>query len=248
MARKATRTAVPRAMQVQLARVFGANSADPRKTERTASEWKVVLRKVLHELDRYVQANVDCDELHSMFIATGLFSADESLNQDDFWPGYAEGLTRVILLLLGDYPDHHRRKGGPKAKDHYSLSLMRTLQYGQSVEQRSRTLLVAGNVGLPGLRTRPRDVLMGIRQAGFGGTHADFVQWFKKKYPDEYTAVFSLRWRKACGVAACANRCANPILCRRDQARSPVTCIAIARKSAPVYLLSQPQELVAARS
>lgn len=179
-------------MQVQLARLFGAESKEAKRIQRSAKEWKVTLRKVLQQLDRYIQTNVDTDEMHSMLIASGLFAADESLKSDDFWAGYAEGLTRVVLTLLGDYPDHRRRKGGAKSADHYSLRLHRSLHYVQGTEQRFRTLIAAGAFGLPGLKTPPREVLMDFRrQFGSKPTHAQFVRWYKKQFPDQYTAVFS---------------------------------------------------------
>lgn len=192
MTATATRSAVPKSMQVQLGRLFGTGSKEARRMQRSPEEWKATLRNVLHELDRYIQANVDTDELHATMIASGLFAADESLKDDDFWPGYAEGLTRVVLMLLGDYPDHRRRTGGKKSADHYSLGLHRSLHYTQSTEQRFRTLLAAGVFGLPGLNTPPREVLMEFRgRFGSKPTHAQFVRWYKKQFPDQYTAVFS---------------------------------------------------------
>jgi hypothetical protein len=172
--------------------LFGSASVETSQVTRTASQWKRTLRKVLHELDHYVTANVDTDELHSLIIASGLFAADESLKTDEFWPGYAEGLTRVILALLGDYPDHRRRKRGAKSSDHYSLQYCRSLQYGQNADQRFRTLLAAGAVGLEGLSQPPREVLDDFR-ARFGSrkTWAQFLRWYKKKFPSDYTAVFS---------------------------------------------------------
>jgi hypothetical protein len=192
VATKSIKTAVPEAMQVQLGRLFGAESWEARQIARTAREWKATLRRVLHELDRYIRANVDTDELHAMMIASGLCAADESLKQEDFWPGYAEGITRVVLTLLGNYPDHRRRKAGAKSRGHYSLGSERALHYSQNAEQRFRTLLTAGVFALPGLKAPPRDVLMEFRRHfGSKPTHAEFVQWFKKCFPDQYTAVFS---------------------------------------------------------
>lgn len=72
MATKSIKTAVPQSMRVQLGRLFGADSRDSVQKHRTDREWKTTLRKVLHEVDRYIQANVDTDELHAMMIATGL--------------------------------------------------------------------------------------------------------------------------------------------------------------------------------
>jgi hypothetical protein len=192
MASRRVKTAVPEGMQVQLGRLFGAESREARQTERTTREWKATLRRVLHEIYLYIQANVDTDELHTMMIASGFYAADESLKEEDFWPGYAEGITRVVLTLLGDYPDHRRRKAGAKPRHHYYLGSDRTLHYSQNAEQRFRTLLAAGSVGLPGLKTPPRDVLMDFRRRfGSKPTHAEFVRWFKKYFPDQYTAVFS---------------------------------------------------------
>lgn len=192
MARKAPTSPVPKSVQVQLARLFGSGSVEATKQVRTASEWKRTLRRVLHELDRYITTNVDTDELHATILASGLFAADESLKAEEFWPGYAEGLTRVILGLLGDYPDHRRRRRGAKSSDHYRLQLCRSLQYAQNSDQRFRTLLAAGAFGLNGLSRRPREVLDEFRSRyGSRPTWVQFLRWYKKNFPEDYTAVFS---------------------------------------------------------
>ena len=147
---------------------------------------------MLHELDRYVAANVDTDELHFFIIASGLFAADESLKDEDFWPGYTEGVTRALLALLGDYPDHRRRKTGAKSADHYRLNLHRSLNYTQGSDQRFRTLLAAGVFGVPGLSRPPREVLNEFRgRYGSRPTWTEFLRWYKKNFAGDYTAVFS---------------------------------------------------------
>jgi hypothetical protein len=193
MARNARATAVPKAAQVQLGRLFGSTSVEALKQTRTVAEWKRTLRKTLHELESYIIANIDTDELHANFVASGLFAAEESLKEENFWPGYAEGLTRIVLTLLGDYPDHRRRKGGAKASGHYGLQLYRSLHYTQSSEQRFRTLLGAGRVfGTKRLSRPPQEVLDEFRSR-FGNQpdHAHFLRWYKKNFPADYTAVFS---------------------------------------------------------
>ena len=87
-------TAVPKAMQIQLARLFGPGSREARLTTRSATEWRSTLKAVVRELDRYVAHNVDTDELHRSMLMSGLAAAHESLKGNDFWPGYAEGITR----------------------------------------------------------------------------------------------------------------------------------------------------------
>lgn len=162
--KKQTSTAVPKAMRVQLGRLFGNQSRDALFEARTPAQWKATLRRVLREIDRYVQANVDTDELHEFIIASGLLAADEALKQDDYWPGYTEGLTRVLFTLMGDYPDHRRRKGGARSADHYSLGALRQVQYAQGVGQRLTTLLAAGTIGFPPLSAPPRAALNEFRR------------------------------------------------------------------------------------
>ena len=172
--------------------MFGSNAKEARKTDRTPAQWKAALRKVLRELHLYVQANVDSDELHFHIVATGLLAASESLNDEDFWPGYAEGITRVALALLGDYPDHRRRNGGAKSSDHYLLNPHRTVLYTQTGEQRFRTLMAAGVFGVPGLSVPPREVLTKYRERfGTGQTRLHFLRWYRKHFPSDYAAVFS---------------------------------------------------------
>ncbi len=193
IARKAPATVLPKAVRVQLGRLFGSTSAEAVKQTRTVSEWKRTLRKILFEIESYILANVDTDEVHANFVASGLFAAEESLKEENFWPGYAEGLTRIVLTLLGDYPDHRRRKGGAKSSGHYGLQQCRSLHYTQSSEQRFRTLWAAGRVfGTKKLSRPPQEVLDEFRDR-FGNepTHAHFLRWYKKNFPGDYTVVFS---------------------------------------------------------
>ena len=85
---------------------------------RTPTEWRKTLRLELQELDRYLTENVETDDLHKSMLRLGLDSADKALNEEDFWPGYLEGITRLALLLMGDYPDHRGRKPGRKKSEH----------------------------------------------------------------------------------------------------------------------------------
>jgi hypothetical protein len=99
-------------MEVQLARLFGAASAEAKMKSRSPAQWKRTLRGVLLELFRYLEANVETDDVHWPMLHSGLAAAYESLKGSDFWPGYVEGITRLALILMGDYPDHRKRKEG----------------------------------------------------------------------------------------------------------------------------------------
>ena len=123
---------VPQGVQIQLARLFGDTSREARASHRTPAAWRITLRKVLRELDGYLEANVDTDDLHRLMLASCLWAAEESLKQEDFWPAYSEAITRFSLLLLSDYPDHRRRKPGRKRDNPCDLTARRTVHYSQS--------------------------------------------------------------------------------------------------------------------
>jgi hypothetical protein len=182
---------VPKAMQVQLARLFGTESKEASTCTRRTTEWRKTLKAALREIDRYIAENADTDELHRWMLLSGLAAADESLNEEDFWPGYAEGITRLALMLLGDYPDHRKGKPGRKKDHHYSLNSCRSAQWVQTPEQRFRTVMEAGSIGYPTLSAKPRDVLDDFRrQFGFKPNWADFMEWYRANFPRDYAALF----------------------------------------------------------
>lgn len=178
-------------MQIQLARLFGSRSKHASTDTRTAAQWRKTLKAVLHEIDRYIAANVDTDELHRFMLSSGLAAAEESLKQEDFWPGYAEGITRLALVLLGDYPDHRKRKPGRKHQGYYMLNGTRSIQWAQTAKQRFRTVLDVGSIGYPQLSARPFDILHEFRRRfGSKPSHADFLEWYRANFPQDYVAIF----------------------------------------------------------
>jgi hypothetical protein len=188
--RQRTTGPVPQGMRVQLARLFGADSRCARAERQTSAQWRHTLLRVLQELDRYVAANIVTDQLHMLMLHSGLYAAHESLNEEDFWPGYAEGITRVALVLMGDYPDHRRRKKGRKQGDHYSLSRERSVRYVQTWSQKLSTLVAAKPMGL-NLRTPPYDALREFRrQYGDKPGYDEFFKWYRLKHPQDYAVVF----------------------------------------------------------
>jgi hypothetical protein len=178
-------------MQVQLSRLFGAQSKHARDETKTDVQWRSTLKTVLSELQAYLDANVDTDEFHLMQIYSGLLAASEALKHDDFWPGYTEGITQIALTLLGEYPDHRKRSSGRKDADFYKLTRERTVQWTQTPEQRFRTLFHIGLTGFPQLSESPVEVLRKFRdQYGFHIDHATFLEWYRKNFSKDYAAVF----------------------------------------------------------
>jgi hypothetical protein len=185
------KTKVPPAIRVQLSRLFGSQSIETKKDTFTDTEWKHHLHRILKELERYLRRNIDTDELHMYMICTGFLAAEEALKQEDFWPAYTEAILRITFLLLGDYPDHRRRKGGRKREEHYHLQRFRSVRYIQDTNQKLKTLLAVPRFGLPNLGKDPNDALHEFRgEFGFKKTYKDFFKWYKEKYGKDYALVF----------------------------------------------------------
>lgn len=163
---------------------------------RTPAQWRITLRRVLKELSRYLEENIETDDLHWPMLYSGLAMAYDALKATDFWPGYVEGITRLALILIGDYPDHRKRKRGRKQDDHYRLSRCRTLHYTQTSAQKLITLQAAspasfGPIMGINLSKDAYDALREFRrEAGFKPGYKEFIRWYRKKYPQDYVAVF----------------------------------------------------------
>jgi hypothetical protein len=173
------------------ARLFGAASQDAQLDARSSAEWRRSLKRLLDELYSYASENVQTDEMHWFMICTAFAAANESLKEDNFWPGFVEGLVRLSFLLLGDYPDHRKRKGGKKRDDHYQLDLHRTLHYSQTGRQRVRVLFTAPRFGFPELSTSPTDAMSQFREAhGYRASHRKFMDWYRATHPRDYALLF----------------------------------------------------------
>jgi hypothetical protein len=183
---------VPKALHIQFSRLFGEASKIAKAHELTDPQWRKVLKKLLDEIYHYINENVTTDELHYIMLCSGLASASDSIKNDDFfWPGYIEGITRVCLILLGDYPDHRRRKGGKKTKDHYKLNRHRELYYVQDADRKIRVVSAASRMGFLGNSHEFNTVMGRFRdEKGFKASYRDFIRWYRKRYPEKYSKLF----------------------------------------------------------
>jgi hypothetical protein len=176
-------------MTILLSRLFGAGSAEARATGRSPAAWRKTLRRVDEELLQYLDANVHTDPVHEMMLHYAVLAADKALDDEDFWPAYAEAMVRLALLLMGDYPDHRRRKGSGKRTDHYRLSYHRTIGFIRDPEQKYRWLHAGKNLGETTFD--PRDAWFSYQtKVGKKATRKGFLRWFRDKHPAEYAKLF----------------------------------------------------------
>lgn len=189
--RKDSAAPVPEPMRVQLTKLFGAQSREATASCRTDREWRRTFRHVLNELEKYVDANIATDRPHREMIGWTFDAAHISLEQESFYIPYIEALTRLALLLMGEYPDHRRRKGGGKREDHYNLQLCRSVHFTRNSGQRRSTLIAAQRLGLPNCEKDPLRALSEFRKAyGYKVGHEVFLGWFAQNYPLQYASTF----------------------------------------------------------
>ena len=185
-------SSVPKAMSFLLGRLFGASSSEARQSTRNDKEWRKTILQLLAELDRYQRANIQTDGLHELQLAAALAAAHEAVTNDkEFWPGVVEGLARYALGLMGDWPDHHKRKGGRRTAEHYELGRHRSITYRQSTHQRFLTLYRAVDTKAFGTAT-PMWQLMSSYYSRFGYGKDDLrrLEWFRQAYPEVYSRIF----------------------------------------------------------
>ena len=191
---KSTKTprAIPKAVSVQLNRLFGPESSEARCSTRSDAQWRKTVIAVLGEIDRYRRANIHTDAVHALMLDSGLLAAHLAAKKEEFfWPSVVEGLVRFALTLMGEYPDHRRRKGRAKGGEYYSLQLHRTVVVSQTPEQKYRLLWVASELGLFGM---PHPMWQAVApyhdQYGYKRSKAHFLEWFKQAYPEQYSRIF----------------------------------------------------------
>lgn len=182
---------VPREMQVLISKLFGESSKMAHSDSFNTAQCKNTLAKLVDELYFYMNENIKTDRLHREMLLSGLVTAKEALKEEDFYLGYMAGILRFSLLLMGEYPDHRKRKGGRKDSEHYKLNLLRSVTFTQDYEQEFRTVLAAGNTGFPELSINPRQALDKFRdEYGTKASHRDFIEWYKINYPKDYATLF----------------------------------------------------------
>jgi hypothetical protein len=181
----------PREMQVLISKLFGDSSKVAHFDSLSEAQYKNVLAQIVNELYYYMNENIKTDQLHREMLLSGLYAAKEALKEKDFYLGYIAGILRFSLLLMGEYPDHRKRKRGRKNTEYYKLNLLRSVTFTQDYEQVFRTILAAGNTGFPELSINPRQALDKFRdEYGTKASHRDFIEWYKINYPSDYAVLF----------------------------------------------------------
>lgn len=170
--------------------LFGCQSKDSQMYERTEIEWKKLLKKYVIEIQKYLNENIDTDSIHMERLLDAASSSESALKNDEYLPLYIEGLIRLIFTLIGQSPEHYRRKGGRKTKDHYKLDKYRNIIYSQNANQKYQLLYYASRYNYISIRNLKLVYYDFCKKFGFHEKKRKFINWFKKKYPNDYLRIY----------------------------------------------------------
>ena len=108
------------------AAMFGERAAHCVAGNGPAREWQKWCKKLSKELRKYVDANLYTDREHRECIRAVLDEINSSAHkpQAEREPLMVAGLSRLVLLLLGDLPNHHSHQKGERWN--FRLSRFRT--------------------------------------------------------------------------------------------------------------------------
>jgi hypothetical protein len=152
-------------------------------------EWRRYCKRLTCELEKYIATNVVTDRDHDGQIRTAI-SKLKRATRPGLDPRLRErilvvALLELSLLLLGDLPNHRKRKKINRP-EHYLLNKYRSLHYSQMADQKAKLL---GKFYEPFAVESPVKTRIwneyDLSRRQIGGS-ARFVEWFHKNYPAEY--------------------------------------------------------------
>jgi len=158
------------------------------------ARWKRDLRKVTKYIKKSIKLNVDADAHHKSELLETCEHLEQELKEastiDQVNTASIKNLIRIVFLLLGNMPDHWRRRS-PYSDRFWELNGHRTLTYTQSEEQKAYLI-----INLVDIRKRyavkldDYEDLHAVFYRRFIGKASEFVSWFKKSYPETYCQIF----------------------------------------------------------
>ena len=156
--------------------------------------WKKNLLKIIKAIEKGISQNVNyTDEYQRVELYNILeqlkskISASKSINQTNH--DTILGFTKIIFNILGRFPYNWDKKNTSK-KELWKLNDFRTLGYTQNYTQKANLIIHVSeyanyNEGLPPKRELQKKLYMELK-----GNDFEFVEWFKKSYPNVYLKIF----------------------------------------------------------
>lgn len=133
--------------------------------------------------------NVESDGLHTLRLKHFSEQLKQAASNKDFnQPEIVLLLVGIIFELLGGTPNYRERPRMNRKTD-YLLFDLRSLEYRQISFQKMTTILEASRQQ-PFYDYHHYEDLFDVYMSKFNGKPNEFIQWYKKEYPDVYLQLF----------------------------------------------------------
>jgi hypothetical protein len=185
---------VPISVEYLFSALFGKLNYHGYVGSVSVSTWRKDLLKTANYVRKSVEINVQTDVFHRNQL---LKTCDDLANRlreartlSAINAAAIECQTRLIFLLLGNMPDHWRRRA-PYAPKFWELDGHRSLQYHQTAKQKAYLLINLVDIRqLVSIELKDYADLHEAFYRGFKSDADAFLDWFKKEHPSAYCSVF----------------------------------------------------------
>lgn len=170
--------------------MFGKQSTHGLAGHYSIGEWNRLCKRLMEHLEKYIAANVETDRAHLRMIKQRLDSMEKALTpraRHSREPLLLRALSELILLLLGDMPDHWDKKTVNRP-EYYRLDHRRRLQYYQSRQQKINLILFACRNYQETRLNDDENKQIRIQARKLKG--ADFLDWFRVNHRETYGKIF----------------------------------------------------------
>jgi hypothetical protein len=182
---------IPLSVEHFLSYMFGKNSTHGLAGSSSKSDWTKLCKKLILHLEKYVEQNIYTDRIHLQRIKLQIDALRASLSvkvgpaRD---PLLFAAFCKLCLLLMGDLPDHWRKKVVNRP-EYFRLNPRRSLLYVQSRQQKVNLILRECTRGqFSGKFTDDKSEQ--IQRNAWNMDNGEFLEWFQKSYLDIHLMLF----------------------------------------------------------
>jgi hypothetical protein len=158
------------------------------------SAWRKTLLKIINAMEKSIKQNMNFTDENQKAEVDNIIkqlkskiSISKTLNQTNH--DTILGFVKLIFNILGRFPYNWEKKNTSRA-ELWKLNEFRTLRYTQNFNQKASLIIHLSeytdyNEGLPPKRDLQKKLCI-----VFKNNEAEFVEWFKKHYPNTYLKIF----------------------------------------------------------
>lgn len=184
---------IPIEVENFLSLVLGKQSTHGLSGHHSRNIWRKYLRKLITHFEKHVRTNVITDNSHNQQLIFVIAQFKNSIDSKAEEAVLITSLFRLCFLLLGDMPNHWRKKIVNRP-EHFMLDRFRSVHYSQSPKQKADLIMktyIEPKLVRNSERADAEKALLKYHRYNRQRRYYEFIEWFRGKYPDKYLELFS---------------------------------------------------------